>query len=764
MPSVESVHKHKEDVYYLNQLDILQKYFGYQNFRKGQETLINSILKGQDVLGIMPTGAGKSICYQVPALMMEGITIVVSPLISLMKDQVTALNQAGVHAAYINSSLNERQIELALRYAKEGRYKIIYVAPERLETSSFLDMAVSVNISMITVDEAHCISQWGQDFRPSYLKIVDFISKLPRRPVVSAFTATATKEVKDDMICVLNLQNANVLVTGFDRVNLYYEVRTPKKKDAELLEYLKEHQEESGIVYCATRKSVDKITELLEVNGIDATKYHAGLSNIERQQNQDDFIFDKKPVMVATNAFGMGIDKSNVRFVIHYNMPQSIENYYQEAGRAGRDGEPSECILLYSPQDIMINQFLIENSTPNPDISYEDLRTIRERDEERLNQMIYYCLTRECLRNYLLRYFGETTKEDCDHCSSCQAESDPFDAGAIACDMARCIWESHQRYGARVIIGTLRGEKYAKLLSYGVDKLPSYGCRSEVSESLLQQILNHLLLEGYFILTKDKYALVKLTDKADELLNGQPEIIIKYYKEREQEEKTAEKVHRAKSDVLTSKGFKLFETLRELRMEIAKEEKVPPYIIFSDKSLTDMCIKLPKNKEEMLKVSGVGEAKFERYGERFIALLEKETNGEQEGYCFEGAREEYEAGTRLVRKSKKKLEFVLTKEMADEIHYSEETTISELVNQMNELRDPAVMKRMTVVSVVGKLTQDGYLMETDEENKDVTEKGVAFGIRKEIKRSQKGFPYIIFHISKMAQKQIVKMLLELNTR
>lgn len=746
----------------MNQLEILQKYFGYQSFRAGQETLINSILNGQDVLGIMPTGAGKSICYQVPALMMEGITIVVSPLISLMKDQVTALNQAGVHAAYINSSLTERQIELALRYAKNGQYKIIYVAPERLETPSFLDMATSANISMITVDEAHCISQWGQDFRPSYLKIVDFISKLPKRPVVSAFTATATKEVKDDMICVLNLQNANVLVTGFDRANLYYEVRTSKKKDVELLAYLKEHEEESGIIYCATRKSVDKLTELLETNGIGVTKYHAGLSNEERQQNQDDFIFDKKPVMVATNAFGMGIDKSNVRFVIHYNMPQSIENYYQEAGRAGRDGEPSECILLYSPQDIMINQFLIENSTPNPDISYEDLRTIRERDEERLNQMIYYCLTRECLRNYLLRYFGETAKEDCGNCSSCQAESEPFDAGAIACSIARCIWESHQRYGARVIIGTLRGEKYAKLLSYGVDKLPSYGCCSEVSESLLQQILNHLLLKGYFILTKDKYALVKLSDKADELLNGQPEIIIKYYKEREQKEAATAKVHRAKSDVLTSKGLELFETLRELRMGIAKEEKVPPYIIFSDKSLTDMCIKLPKNKEEMLKVNGVGEAKFERYGERFIELLEKETNGQMEGYCYEGAKEEYEAGTRLVRKSKKKAEFVLTKEMAEEIHYSEETTLSEFVNQMNELRDPAVMKRLTVVSVVSKLTEDGYLMETDEENKEVTEKGIAFGIRKEMKRSQRGFFYAVFHTSEIAQKQIVKMMLESN--
>lgn len=743
----------------MNQLDILQKYFGYQSFRKGQETLINSILQGQDVLGIMPTGAGKSICYQVPALLMDGITIVVSPLISLMKDQVTALNQAGIHAAYINSSLNERQIELALRYAKNGQYKIIYVAPERLETASFLDMAVNTDISMITVDEAHCISQWGQDFRPSYLKIVDFINKLPKRPVISAFTATATEAVKEDMLCVLNLQNANVLVTGFDRKNLYYEVRTPAKKEAELMNYLDEHKEESGIIYCATRKSVDKLTDLLEANGIPATKYHAGLSNSDRQQNQDDFIFDKKPVMVATNAFGMGIDKSNVRYVIHYNMPQSIENYYQEAGRAGRDGEPSECILLYSPQDIMINQFLIENSTPAQDISYEDFRLIHERDAKRLNQMIYYCLTTECLRNYLLRYFGEQVTEDCGNCSTCQAESEPFDAGAIAADIIRCVQECHQRYGARVIIGTLRGEKYAKLLSYGVDSLSSYGVRSDISESLLQQILNHLLTEEYLTLSKDKYSLVKLTDKADELLRQQPEIIIKYYKEQEQKEAAKTKSHKAKSDVLTSKGHELFETLRELRMEIAKEEKVPPYIIFSDKSLVDMCIRLPKDKADMLKVAGVGEAKYERYGERFIQLLAQETNGDAEGFSYEGAREEYETVSRPARKKQKKDEFSLTEEMAAELHLLEEMTLSELVNQMNELRDESAMKRLTVVSVVGKLMEEGYLTQSENDLKDITEKGTAFGIRKELKRSQKGFAYEVFHVNELAQKEVIRLVM-----
>ena len=373
----------------MDKYKILKKYFGYEQFREGQEVLIDSILQGQDVLGIMPTGAGKSICYQVPALLMPGITLVISPLISLMKDQVQALNQAGIHAAYINSSLSESQISKALCLAGAGRYKIIYVAPERLETYEFMQFAQQAEISMLTVDEAHCISQWGQDFRPSYLKIVQFIQRLGKRPVISAFTATATENVKEDIACVLGLQAPKVLVTGFDRRNLYFAVETVRHKDSYVVDYVREHEAESGIIYCATRKNVDALYEKLCGEGVAVTKYHAGLSGVERKCSQDDFIYDQRPVMVATNAFGMGIDKSNVRYVIHYNMPQSLENYYQEAGRAGRDGERAECILLYSPQDVMINRFLMENKEQNSEYTQEDNAAVRERDEARLQVMTH---------------------------------------------------------------------------------------------------------------------------------------------------------------------------------------------------------------------------------------------------------------------------------------------------------------------------------------------------------------------------------------
>ena len=403
----------------------LKQYFGYDSLRTGQEELINGILAGHDVLGIMPTGAGKSLCYQLPALMLKGITLVISPLISLMSDQVKALNQAGVHAAYINSSLTENQIRMALSYASQGRYKIIYVAPERLNTPRFLDFACNADISMLTVDEAHCISQWGQDFRPSYLEIAGFLTRLPRRPIVSAFTATATERVKNDIVASLGLNNPVTMVTGFDRPNLFFRVVTRKggsQKDNSIINYVKKHEDESGIIYCATKKNVDKLYTLLNEQGISEGRYHAGLSNEERKQNQENFTYDRIRVMVATNAFGMGIDKSNVRYVLHYNMPQSLEYYYQEAGRAGRDGEEAECVLFFSKQDIMINKFLLQNKASAGDVASDMQKTANDR--RKLQQMINYCETDKCLREFILSYFGDTTPCICNKCSNCVVVED----------------------------------------------------------------------------------------------------------------------------------------------------------------------------------------------------------------------------------------------------------------------------------------------------------------------------------------------------
>ena len=594
--------------------------FGYDSFRAGQKSVIDSILAGRDAFAVMPTGAGKSVCYQIPAVLLPGITLVVSPLISLMQDQVKALNEAGVPAAFINSSLSEKDYNETIRRARQGIYKIIYIAPERLVTEGFLALAKSVPISMVTVDEAHCISQWGQDFRPSYMKIVEFVKTLEKRPIISAFTATATGTVREDIICTLGLQNPFTLVNGFDRENLFFQVDKPKNKEQYILKYISGHSGDSGIIYCATRKNVDNIYELLKSKGISVGKYHAGMSAEERKKMQDDFVFDYTSIVVATNAFGMGIDKSNVRFVIHYNMPQSMENYYQEAGRAGRDGLDAKCILLFSPQDIVINRFLLDHKEMQ-DLDPADRETVRERDVRRLQVMERYCYTTECLRNYILKYFGENPEKPCQDCGNCLREFETLDMTEAAKKVINCVYEAKGRYGKQIIIDTVAGAKTARLEEIGAVHYKSYGVLAGTNKNLLRRLIEQLVLEGY--LRVGDYQVLKLGDISG-LKNPEASVFVKITDEDKQPEKAAKTKKKAKSvETLTSSGYKLFERLKKLRLEIAREESMPPYIIFSDKTLIDMAAKKPSSKPEMLDVSGVGENKFAKYGERFLEVIEE---------------------------------------------------------------------------------------------------------------------------------------------
>lgn len=745
----------------MDKYDVLKKYFGYVSFRNGQEELIDDILSGRDVLGIMPTGAGKSICYQVPALMLPGITIVISPLISLMQDQVRALNEAGIHAAYINSSLSQGQIIKAMQYAVAGRYKIIYVAPERLETEIFTDFAQKADISMVTVDEAHCISQWGQDFRPSYLNIVQMIRRLKKRPIVSAFTATATENVKDDIICVLGLKTPKLMVTGFDRENLFFEVKHAKNKNDEILKYIEEHRNESGIIYCATRKNVEQLYELLESRGINAAKYHAGMGNEERKRSQNEFIYDEKHIIIATNAFGMGIDKPDVRYVIHYNMPQSMENYYQEAGRAGRDGAKSDCILLYSPQDVMINKYLIENKEVRADMTDEDNMAVKERDEQRLKKMTYYCTTKDCLRQYILQYFGEKTTCACGNCSNCLTEYEETDVTDICKNVIECIISINQGFGVNVVTGILRGEKKKRLISKGFDKLLVYGIQSGDSEERIKQVIDEMIIRVILKKTNDKYSLLQVTRRAEEYYNGDSHLIIKVNKESESTHKSTVK---RTSDVLNTKGFKLFDRLRELRLELARSEGMPPYIICSDKTLLDMCIKLPLTKEEMLDVNGIGENKYNKYGNKFIELIKDFTGGKKEILYYETPDT---GSVPKISKTQKKSEFELTAEMAEKIEYSAECQLTAFMAQLNELRNPDIMKKTSGAAIQRKLAAEQYIIEEKRGRfvkLSVTQKGADIGITVKAKVSERGVKYDALFLNENAQRYVVERIMGQSAR
>ena len=600
--------------------EILKQYFGYDSFRPGQDELVQAILSGRDTLGIMPTGAGKSICYQVPALALPGLTLVISPLISLMKDQVGALNEAGVPAACINSALSFEEMRDALYFAGRGEYKLLYVAPERLTAPFFLDFARRVPISMVTVDEAHCISQWGQDFRPSYLKILDFLASLPQRPLVSAFTATATAEVRDDIIRALGLEDPFVITTGFDRPNLYFAVEKPSSKPSALLAHLLQRRDKSGIVYCSTRKTVEEVCDMLLSRGLPATRYHAGLDPEERLANQDDFLYDRKTIMVATNAFGMGIDKSNVSFVIHYNMPKNMESYYQEAGRAGRDGEAADCILLYNGQDVRTAEFLIEHSHENDDDSIDEKtrRALIERDMERLRQMTFYATTTDCLRRYILNYFGEKAPVCCGHCGNCDTNFEEVDATMDARKILSCVYRLDERrlhFGKTVVAAVLTGSKSEQIGRVSLHTLSTYGIMSEQTAVRVRQLVDVLLERGLLIADPERYNALFLTKTGNALMRGRGELHIRLPREKKPE--TVRRTEELSADV----DEKLFEKLRALRTKVAQRAGVPPYVVFSNATLADMAARQPKSEYELLGVRGVGEAKARRYGAEFVDCI-----------------------------------------------------------------------------------------------------------------------------------------------
>ncbi len=585
--------------------NVLKKYFGYDNFRTGQEELINYILDGKDVLGIMPTGAGKSICYQVPCMIFDGITIVISPLISLMKDQVDSLNEVGIPATFVNSTLSYRDYEQTIENIYNNVYKIVYVAPERLNSETFLNLLNKINISMITIDEAHCVSQWGHDFRPSYREIANVILNLNKRPIISAFTATATQIVKDDIIKLLHLNNPFCLTTGFDRKNLKFEVQTPSDKEDFILDYIGKHKEVSGIIYCSTRKTVDSLYEKINSHEFSVTKYHAGMSENNRQVSQNNFTYDRCQIMVATNAFGMGIDKSNIRYVIHFNMPKDLESYYQEAGRAGRDGENSECILLFSRADIVTNKFLIE-SIPNVNHSLE---------YSKLNDMIDYCNTDKCLRRYILEYFGEHPDfKTCNNCSNCLSDISLYDITIDSQKILSCIKRMNGSFGSNLITDVLKGSNTAKIRKFGFDRLSTYGIMNEYSKDTIKDLIYFLVTEGYLKTVGNKFPTLALTKASDEVLFKNKQIFIK---------KKIEKLSLINNPEEFDYDENLFKILRDLRMEIASKNQIPPFIVFSDTSLKQMAKFYPTSSEKMLSISGVGLNKLEKYGTFFIEEIKK---------------------------------------------------------------------------------------------------------------------------------------------
>lgn len=599
---------------------ILKKYYGYTSFREGQEPIIDNILNGRDVLAVMPTGAGKSICYQIPAMLMSGITLVISPLISLMKDQVSALNQNGIRAAYLNSSLTPRQYGLALANVRAGVYKIIYVAPERLMTDGFLELVRDMDISLVAVDEAHCVSQWGHDFRPSYTDIADFVASFARRPVVAAFTATATEQVKEDIRELLKLNSPWEITTGFDRPNLYFGVTDTSAKLEYIRSYLTENPDKSGIIYAMTRKNVEKVYTYLDELGYPVTYYHAGLGDNERAHNQDAFISDAKPIIVATNAFGMGIDKPDVQFIIHFNIPLSMEAYYQEAGRAGRDGSEADCILLYSDADIHTAKFLIENSAPEEEIDAEELEGLKKKRYDKLEQMIAYCRTTDCLRGYILNYFGQKADANgCGKCTSCREDFEAYDATDIVRAVRLAVDVTGERYGAAFIADYLHGIDDGRMSAAGFTRERGFGMLERVSTAVIRDVISRMVESGMLARSAGQYPTLSITPELESFIASGRRLTLKKRRANVSKNGKGKKQNFAMQDERID--TELYERLRKFRREMAERKGVPAYVIFTDMTLRNIAMARPKNMFELMNVHGIGMDKAEKYGTAIINIV-----------------------------------------------------------------------------------------------------------------------------------------------